>query len=476
MSNIEETTELAVAEQSAPTRSDYDFKITDPGNMSLANIVALSKLAAKGGMSDPKGAEGLAIRSVFGVQMGFTPVEGMQGLYLIEGKPVVGAQLLAKRVKQSGKYDYRVVEMDNRHCVLEGFETTGGQRESLGKASFTMEQAAAAGLAGKAIWQKYPENMLFARAMANLHRWFMPDLIGSPFFTEGEDFVSDVETPPVVSTAQKAMEAASKRVAKNDKKAPAEEPKGEVIEATFVEEPAATSVKIAQETVAPATPTQDGSKTEQPKPTHAAMIEEETPSISNGGLPDPLDVVWSGDHVGLRPTTYKDKPAVEVFVVETGKLLPGAVGYVESEMLPVAHKAEELWGKTDAQLKTLATNGSNIEQKLAKVIMEHKPKAAPAPAAEPEAKTETVESIKAEGDESYEASANALEGEIGSESFGKLASMAVNAGLDFDAFVTSEILAAKRSEQTYLDGNETKKFSLVSLAWMAWQREAKACK
>lgn len=236
-----EKNEIQVADPSAPVRNDYDFNLTDPNKMSVGNILALAKLAARGGMSDPKGAEGLAIRAVFAIQMGFSPVEGMQGLHMIEGKPVVGAQLLGAGIRRSGRYDYKVVEHDATKCVLEGFRIVNGERESLGLASFTIAEAQSAGLSGKAIWQKYPQNMLYARAMANLYRWHMPDLIGMPFYTEGEDPEPDAPAEPTV--VEKAAAAAMERAAKGRKKEPEPKPDN-VIEAEFV--PAGTVAKDDQ--------------------------------------------------------------------------------------------------------------------------------------------------------------------------------------------------------------------------------------
>lgn len=300
MSNTE--TDIQVSDPSAPVRNDYDFNLTDPNKMSVGNILALAKLAARGGMSDPKGAEGLAIRAVFAIQMGFSPVEGMQGLYLIEGKPVVGAQLLGAGIRRSGRYDYKVIEHDATKCVLEGFRIENGQKESLGMASFTMAEAVAAGLANKAIWQKYPQNMLYARAMANLYRWHMPDLIGMPFYTEGED---PEPSNPEPTVAEKAATAAMERAAKGRKKSEPEPPKEEVIEAEFTVETggAATADQEpeAQTQEAPEViiiePDKEPDQSAPTGPTHIVMAEPEAEAPAaqmsenpiSAGQFDPLD-------------------------------------------------------------------------------------------------------------------------------------------------------------------------------------------
>ena len=101
----------------------------------------------------------------------------MTGVHIIEGKPTLSANLQAQALRRSGRYDYKVVEHDNAHCILEFFEISGGQRVSLGTSEFTLDDADRAGLLnrGGRMWEKYPRNMLFSRALTNGIGWFAPD-------------------------------------------------------------------------------------------------------------------------------------------------------------------------------------------------------------------------------------------------------------------------------------------------------------
>jgi hypothetical protein len=50
-----------------------------------------------------------------------------------------------------------------------------------------MDDAGLAGLAGKDNWKKYPKNMLFARAISNGQKWFVPDAFnGATVYTPDE--------------------------------------------------------------------------------------------------------------------------------------------------------------------------------------------------------------------------------------------------------------------------------------------------
>jgi hypothetical protein len=106
----------------------------------------------------------------------------VQGIDIIQGRPVVGADLLARAVKESGRYDFRVRVLSDEECRIEFFQ--GG--DSIGVSTFTRDDAKKAGLASKDNYQKFGRNMLYARAMSNGVRWFCPDAVSSKVYVDGE--------------------------------------------------------------------------------------------------------------------------------------------------------------------------------------------------------------------------------------------------------------------------------------------------
>lgn len=86
---------------------------------------------------------------------------------------------MASRVKASGKYNYKVTEMTDAVCTVEFLEA--GQ--SIGVSSFTIEDARKAGTKNL---DRFPRNMLFARAMSNGVRWFCPDIYEGPVYVPEE--------------------------------------------------------------------------------------------------------------------------------------------------------------------------------------------------------------------------------------------------------------------------------------------------
>lgn len=127
------------------------------------------------------------VKIVAGIEFGIQPFASMRGINIINGNAEMSSNLMAAKVKKHPKYDYRVVESSNEGCTLEFTEIVGGKPVSLGKSSWTVEDAKRAGLTRNPTWQKFPMNMCFARALSNGVRMFTPDVFyGAPVYVEGE--------------------------------------------------------------------------------------------------------------------------------------------------------------------------------------------------------------------------------------------------------------------------------------------------
>lgn len=114
-----------------------------------------------------------AIAIVAGREIGIGPVEAVRSFHFTGNGVQPSADLLARLVRRHDRYDYSVVELSDEACELIFFDAVD-QTEHVSR--FTMVDAKRAGLASAA-WQKYPRNMLFARAMTNGVAWYAPDVI-----------------------------------------------------------------------------------------------------------------------------------------------------------------------------------------------------------------------------------------------------------------------------------------------------------
>jgi hypothetical protein len=135
-----------------------------------------------------------------GQELGIPPFAAITGIHVIQGKPVLGAGILAGLVKASPKYDYRVQKHTDEECVIAFFE--GG--DHVGDSAFTMADAKKANLLKNTTWSQYPRNMLFARAMSNGVAFFCPDVTNGRVYTEGEIEEPVALEPPrdVVATVE----------------------------------------------------------------------------------------------------------------------------------------------------------------------------------------------------------------------------------------------------------------------------------
>lgn len=148
--------------------------------MAVNDIMVMAKTFAESGMFTDAKAMGQAfVKIQAGQEIGIPPFAAMSGIHIIQGKPTLGAGLIASAVKGSGKYDYKVLKLDDKNCSIDFLQ--GG--EVIGNSSFSIEDAKKAQT--KNI-DKFPKNMLFARAISNGVKWFCPDVFAGPVYVPEE--------------------------------------------------------------------------------------------------------------------------------------------------------------------------------------------------------------------------------------------------------------------------------------------------
>lgn len=163
-------------------------------------------LYKSGFFTDAKSEAQAIVKVMAGAELGLPPFASMTGIHIIQGKPALGANVIATLVKNDGRYNYRPIQHDQEVCMIEWFENG----HKVGEAGFTMTEAKIAGLTNKENWKKYPSDMLFARAITRGARRFAPGIFGgSPIYTpdelgadtDEEGYIVDV-TPEPASNGQ----------------------------------------------------------------------------------------------------------------------------------------------------------------------------------------------------------------------------------------------------------------------------------
>jgi hypothetical protein len=177
------------------TNTALSSSATNLLNLSLQDTLQLGAVLARSGYFKDTRDEAQAVAKIlYGRELGIGPMAAMMGIHIIEGKPAPSANLIATLIQRSGRFAYRVREWDERICRIEFFE----QGESVGIASFSIQEAQQAKVAGKDNWSKYPKAMLFSRTISQGARAYCPAVFGgAPVYTPdelGADITVDATT------------------------------------------------------------------------------------------------------------------------------------------------------------------------------------------------------------------------------------------------------------------------------------------
>lgn len=179
--------------------------------MPLNEIMKMAEVFAQSGMfTDAKQMGQAFVKIQAGQEVGIPPFASMSGIHIIQGKPTIGAGIIASCIKGSGKYDYKVKEMSENICSIDFFQG----KEFIGNSEFTIEDAKKAGT--KNI-DKFPKNMLFARSISNGVKWYCPDVFAGPVYVPEEMDHLTVDVKHEVIEEPKVVELKAPNKAQLDK-------------------------------------------------------------------------------------------------------------------------------------------------------------------------------------------------------------------------------------------------------------------
>lgn len=142
---------------------------------SLDDVERLARIAVASGYTSCRKVEEAAMLMITGQELGLLPGQSLRGIYVVSGKPVLSADLMVAVVRRSGLCDsWHTVESTTERCTI----TTRRRGESADSTrTWTMADAARAGITGKQTWSQYPATMLRHRCAADLAREVYPDVL-----------------------------------------------------------------------------------------------------------------------------------------------------------------------------------------------------------------------------------------------------------------------------------------------------------
>ena len=170
--------------------------------MPVNDIMTMAKTFVESGMfADTKQAAQAFVKIQAGQEIGLAPFASMSGINIILGKPTFGAGVIASCVKGSNKYDFKVKELNDKICSIDFFEG----KELIGNSTFTIEDAKKQSTKNL---DKFPKNMLYARAISNGQKWFCPDVFQMSVYVPEEmpdpitEDVTHLEVAPIATDKQ----------------------------------------------------------------------------------------------------------------------------------------------------------------------------------------------------------------------------------------------------------------------------------
>ena len=146
-----------------------------------------------------------ALKIAFGRDYGFGPAHSLKYIHIINGSPALESSGRTNLLVKAG-YSWKPVQFDDKLCRMEfyrhGEAMTTAKGDTL-TVEFSMADAERAGYVessrgknakpgDKGNYDKVPKNMLFARCLANFHRWYAPEVDGSAMADPNEITLENV--------------------------------------------------------------------------------------------------------------------------------------------------------------------------------------------------------------------------------------------------------------------------------------------
>jgi hypothetical protein len=173
--------------------------------VSTEDVMEIAKIFAdSGAFEDSKQAAKAAVKIIAGAELGFTPIVSMANIHFFKGKAVLSANAMASLIKDSGKYEYKILQHDETICEIAFYQWINNELKSLGTpVRYTIEEARHAGLSGKDNWKYYPKDMLFAACIRQGMRRYCADLLRNVAGVPSEQDAADEALPiPVTDTQE----------------------------------------------------------------------------------------------------------------------------------------------------------------------------------------------------------------------------------------------------------------------------------
>jgi hypothetical protein len=164
--------------------------MTTPPLIDVREVPRIAERLARVGPFQGASAADLEARIWIGAALGIDPGTACANIAFANGRPTFTAGLQAAQLARLG-WSVRVDTLTDEVCELT-FHRDG---KKVGTSRFTLDEAKRAGLLRKDVWTKYPEDLLFARALTRGVRRLVPGLLVGNAAYVREELGADTHEP-----------------------------------------------------------------------------------------------------------------------------------------------------------------------------------------------------------------------------------------------------------------------------------------
>lgn len=145
---------------------------------------------------------------LYGREIGLAPMQALQTIHVIKGKPFISGQLWLSLVRRAGHRAEVSGDATKATCTI-----TRGDTGETHTEVFTLDQAKTAKLTGNADsnWSKYPDRMLRWRSIANCARMICPE-VALGFQAEEERYDEPSNKPTLAEVAGQRVDTTTGEV------------------------------------------------------------------------------------------------------------------------------------------------------------------------------------------------------------------------------------------------------------------------
>lgn len=171
-----------------------ELAIYNRNNLSLEEMKQVGQIFVQSGLfPNDKDIAKAITKIIAGQEIGLPAFQAMSSIYFINGVRAMNYAVIGAKIQESGRYRYNVLELDNKHCIIEWEEKRDDDWVKVGRSKFDEDDAKAAGLLGKDNWKKWGEAMFFARALTKGQRMYAPAIFNGPVYDPQELKEMEVE-------------------------------------------------------------------------------------------------------------------------------------------------------------------------------------------------------------------------------------------------------------------------------------------